>query len=129
MLGGVALHQVHVVLAVIVGAFAHLAFQSFHAFFQLGSVGKSFLCLVADGGRVLQVHHLWQVAYGGVLGNAHRACRCPLQAAQYLQHGRFSRAVLAHQGYAVAAVYHKTSPGKQRLNTKFHLKIFYRNHV
>ena len=49
----VALHQRHVVLALVVRTLSHFLFQTLHARLQFADVGKGFLCLLAHGGRVL----------------------------------------------------------------------------
>ena len=75
VLGGVAFHQLHVLLALIVGTLAQLSLQLLHVGFQVGYVCKGFLGFLADGRVVLQVHHLRQVAYGAAVGYDH-VTRC-----------------------------------------------------
>ena len=127
--GGVSLHQRHVVVALIVGALVHLPLQSLYAGRHLLDVGKRLLRLLAHGGRVLQHHHLRQIAHGGVGGNGHRARRGVLHPANNLQHGRLARTVLSYQCNAVAVVNHKTCVAKQWLYAKFNFQSFYRNHL
>ena len=121
MLVGVAFHESHILLALVVGALTHLTLQPLYAILQLCRIGEGFLCLLAHGRGVLQVHHLRQVTYGGVLCRGNGAARWVLQATQYLQQGTLSRPVLAHQGDAVAVVDDEASLGKERLNAELHL--------
>ena len=128
MLGCEPLYQLQVALALIVGALSQLAVEGIDAFLHTGHAGKSLACLVYHGCVVLQVHHLRQIAYGGVAGDRHHASRRLLQATEYLQHGRLACPVLAHKGNAVALVDNETDIAEQWLHAKFHRKSFNGNH-
>ena len=117
----VALHQRHIVVALVVSTLVHLALQAGYALGHCRHVGKRLLRLVAHRGVVLQLHHLRQVAYTGVVGHAHRARRGLLLSAEHLQHRRLPGSILAHKGDAVAGVDDKAGIRKQRLHAEFYL--------
>ena len=125
MLGGVSLHQLHVVLALIVGALVHLPLHLLHVFFQLADVGKCLLGLGAHGGVVLQHHHLRQVAYYCIGGHGNRTLRGLLLSAENLEQRRLACTVLAHEGYPVASVDDEARSVEQGLHPKLHLESFY----
>ena len=122
MLLGKALHKSHVVLTLVVSTLTQLTVQRVYTLLHLRHVGKSLLCFLSYGGVILQHHHLWQIAYGGVMGHADGAACGLLLPTEYFQQGGFSCAVLAHQGYTVPVVHHETRVGEQRLHAKFHMQ-------
>ena len=121
VLRGVALHELHVVVALVVGALAHLALKLFDALPEPGNARKSLLGLLAHGGVVLQSHDLGQVANGRVGRHADVARRGLLLSAQYLQQGRLARPVLAHECYAVAGIDYETGVLEQGFDAELHL--------
>ena len=129
VLAGIVLHQLHIVVAVVVAALVQLALHAVEASLQLMDVGKGLLSLLAHRRPVLQVHHLRQVADGGVALHVDAAGSSPLLAADNLQQGRLAGAVLAHQGDAVARVHNECGVAEQWLDAKLNLQSFNRNHL
>ena len=128
MLLGKPFDQRHILLTIVVRALGQLLVHAFYALCHLLDVGKGLLGLFAHRHRVLQVHHLRQVADGCIVRHTHHTgCRLLLPA-KYFEQSRFSRTVLAHQGNTVAIVDYETGVRKQRLHTKLHTQSFYRNH-
>ena len=82
---GIFLHQLHVVGALVVGSFRQLSVHLLELLRHLRACLERFPRLIAHSGLVLQLHHLWQIADGGVA----RCCdsaRCgSLHSADYLQ--------------------------------------------
>ena len=115
------LHESHVVVALVVGALGEFAFHALHALLQPRCVAERLAGLFLHGGIVGQPHHLRQIAYRGVVRNIDRAARGLLLATQNLQQRRLARAVLAHEGDAVAIVDDETCLAEQRLHAKLHL--------
>ena len=76
-----ALHQLRISLALIIGALHHLLLHGFQRRVQLRLLGKGFAGLLAHGGVVLQLHHLWQIAHRHIVGHSNRARRGLLQPA------------------------------------------------
>ena len=62
----VALHELHVVVAFVVGPFAELLVHTVDSLLEQRLVGERLACLFAHGGVVGEVHHLWQIAYDDV---------------------------------------------------------------
>ncbi len=121
------LHQLHICLALIVGALAHLHLQLMDALLHFLQMSKSLFRLLAHGAIVTEHHHLRQIADGGVARHAHRAARGLLQSGDNLQHGAFPRAILAHQGNAVARVDDVADVLEQGAHAEFDAYVVYRN--
>ena len=96
MLSRETLHQRHIVRALIVGALVQLLLHAADALGHLLDVAEGLLSLLTHGGRVLQHHHLWQIAHGHFLLSADRTRRGALLSAEYLEHGGFARTVFAY---------------------------------
>ena len=125
MLLGELLHQLGIAFALIVSAVGHLLLHLVEASLHLGIVGESLSGFLLHGGIILQFHHLWQVADGGFVRDSHHAIRRFLQAAEYLEHRRFSGAVLSHQGNAVAVVNDEAYIMEEWLYAKLYFQSFY----
>ena len=85
--------------------------------------------LLYDGELVGEHHDLRQVSHAGVALYGHGARGGLLQSGENLEQGRFARAVLAHEGYAVFLVYNKRDVLEERTCSEFHFQCFYTNHV
>ena len=109
------LHKCGIRFALVIGTLCQLAVKVVNTCLHLCHVRESLARLLLHGGVVLQNHHLWQVAYSGVVGYCHLAICRFLQSAYYLQHGRLACSVLAHKGYAVAVVHYKAHISEQWL--------------
>ena len=123
------LDQLGIALALVVGAVGHFLLQPLDALLHAGGVDEGFAGLFDDGGVVGEFHHLRQIAYGGVVGDGYSARGGFLLSAEYLEHGRFAGAVLAHERYAVAVVDDKTHVMEERAGAELYSEIFYRNHI
>ena len=120
MLLGEALHQGQIVVALIIGTLSQLLVHLVNALLHLPDIGECLLSLLPDGGIVLQVHHLRQIADSSVGRHADHTTGGLLLSAKYFQECRFPSAVLTHQGNTVTIVHHKTGIGEQRLSTEFY---------
>ena len=122
---GELLHQLGIAFALIVSAVGHLLLHLVEACLHLGIVGESLSGFLLHGGIILQFHHLWQVADGGFVRDSHHTIRRFLQAAEYLEHRRFSGSVLTHQGNAVAVVNDEAYIMEEWLYAKLYFQSFY----
>ena len=116
-----SLDESHIVIALVVGAFAKFTFHTVNALLHARGVAESFARLLLHGGIVGQLHHLRQIANGGVVRNAYHATRRLLLTTQNLQQRRLAGSVLAHKCNAVAVVHHEACLAEQRLHPKLHL--------
>ena len=118
-------HELHVRVALIVGAGCHLLFHLLQLRLHLRAAGKSLAGLFKDGRVVGEFHDLGQIAYLTVIGDPDgTGCRF-LQPADYLEHRRFAGAVLAHEGDTVMVVDDITDIMKQRSSAKFDGEVVY----
>ena len=62
-----AFYEFHIGVRLVVGPLLHLLLQAVHLSLHLIDIGKSLACLFADGGIVLQIHYLGQIAYSTVV--------------------------------------------------------------
>ena len=87
VLGRESLDQLEVVVALVIGALRQLAVERIDALPHLGDRRKRLARLIYHGGVVLQLHHLRQVTYCGVIGNSHHPIGGLLHTTKNLQHG------------------------------------------
>ena len=98
---GVALDELHIGLALVVGALGHLGRQLRYLLLQLGDVTEDLLALLQHGALIAELHHLRQVADLQPLGEGDRPLRRGGDACQQLKEGGLTRPVLAHEGDAL----------------------------
>ena len=98
---GVALDELHIALAVVVGALGHLGRQLRYLLLQLGDVTEDLLALLQHGALVAELHHLRQVADLQPFGEGDRPLRRGGDTCQELEKGGLTRPVLAHEGDAL----------------------------
>ena len=115
------LNKSHIVIALVIGAFAKFTFHTVNALFHASSVAEGLARFLLYGGVIGQFHHLRQIANGGVVRNAYHATRRLLLTTQNLQQRRLAGSVLAHKCNAVAVVHHEACLAEQRLHPKLHL--------
>ena len=125
MLARESVDEGHVLRRVVVAPRGQLGLHVVEARLQRGVAGESLARLLAHGGVVGQAHHLGQVAYRGALRHGDRAPRGLLQSAEYFEHGRLARAVLARQGHALAVAYDERHVGEQGLSPELNRQMFY----
>ena len=123
-----AVDELLIVLAFVVGAVGQFLVHALDVGLHLEDVFESQLGFLHHRPLVAQYHHLRQVADGTFAGDGYRTRRGVLQSGQYLQHGRFARPVLAHQGDAVFFVDDVRHVFEQGRGVEFHFQSFYRYH-
>ena len=116
-----AFYKRGVVITFVICSVGHFLLHFLQSSLHLRVIGKRLTCFFAHGGVILQLHHLWQIAYGDIIRNGNNATRGLLKTAKYLQHRRFSCTILPNKRYSVTIVHNKTHVGEQRLHTKFNL--------
>ena len=128
MLCGIFLYQGQIAFALIVSTFCQFLVHTVQTLFHLRDVSKCLLGFFTNGGIVLKVHDLRQIADPAVIGDAHRSCCRLLLTTENLQHRRLACSVLADKGNTVSVVDDKTCISEQRLHAKLNFQSFYRNH-
>ena len=126
---GVALHQLHVVITLVVSSLQHLLVECFQLGLHPMKVGKGLFSLFPHRLPVTQHHDLWQVSHRGLLGHGNASRGGLLQSGQYLEHGALSGTVLAHEGHALTVVDDKTHILEESLGRKLYGKVVYGKHV
>ena len=81
------LDQCQITLALVVGTLSQLLVQRIHLGFQLRHIRKGLLSLLTNGGIILQNHHLRQIAYRRIVGNADHATGRFLLSTEYFEQG------------------------------------------
>ena len=125
MLLGKLLYQLGIRLALIVGTVGHLLLHLVETCLHLCVMSKGLAGFLLHGGVVLQLHHLWQIAYRCLVGHSHNAICWFLHTTKYLEHRRLTCSVLAHQGYAVTVVDDKVHIVEERFYAKLDFQAFY----
>jgi hypothetical protein len=120
VLVGEAVDQFVVVGGVVVGALGQLVVELLQFGLHVEDVFEGAFSLLQHGAFVAEHHHLGEVADGDFARHRHGARGGLLLARQDFQHGGFARAVLAHQGDAVAGIDDEGDILEERCHPKFY---------
>src|SRR5690554_4861262 len=112
----------------VVGALGHLLVQAIHLLLHPLQLDECEGCLLPHRAAVVERHLLREVTHGRLLGCRHVPARWGLQPRHDLQEGRFSRPVLAREGYPLIPVQHERDVVEQGEAAKPYREVFYRNH-
>ena len=123
-----AVDELLIVLTLVVGTVGQFLVHALDVGLHLEDVFEGQLGFLHHRPLVAQHHHLRQVADGTFTWDGYHTRRGVLQSGQYLQHGRFARPVLAHQGDAVFFVDDVRHVFEQGRGVEFHFQSFYRYH-
>ena len=129
LLLGEAGDELHVAVALVVGALSHLLLHTAQLSLNLRPTGKGLAGLLQDGGVVGELHDLWQIAYLAVVRDGDGTGGGMKKSAEHLQHRRLPGAVLAHEGDAVVVVDDEADIVEERLGAELYGEVVYRNHV
>ena len=121
--------ELHVAVALVVGARLQLLVQAVNLGLHLVQVGKGLCRFFEHGASVFGHQVLGQVGDDTVFGSRHLAAGGLAYAGQNLQQGTLSRSVLAHEGDAVFFVDYEGYVTEQGGAAKLYGQSVYAYHI